>query len=176
MKLTLTLLAALALAAPCMAAEPDPLAQAHTGKIQCLTPDTKAKTCRSTLAYAFGPGGAIRVSAETAVSETGPIIIMKRQGPIAMKDGALCRTLTTSDIETANFFISGRPATAKEASGLRAEMKTEYAGLIGKELCTRYTADGAGQKATMTVNGAPQPDVTDTAIWIDPKAGYKVSP
>jgi hypothetical protein len=163
----------LAAATPTLAAEPDPLAQGRAGKAQCFTPDVKAKTCRQIVSFTFGSGGAIVTHASTALNEN---VVMHHGGAVTIKAGAVCRRLTTAEMDQSTFTLGGKPASAADTAALRAEVKTEYAGMIGKELCTSYRPAGRFFAASLAMDGVPQTDVSDTVLWVNPRDGYKLVP
>ena len=169
------IVAALVLTAvtPALAADADPLAQGRAGKAQCFTPDVKAKTCRQIVTFTFGPGGAIETHASTAMNDN---LIMHHGGVVTLKGGAVCRRLAAEDMDRATFSLGGKPASAADTQALRAEVKQEYAGMLGKELCTSYKPQGRLFAASLTMDGVPQGDVSDTVLWVNPKDGYKLVP
>jgi hypothetical protein len=163
----------LALASPALAADADPLAPGRAGKVQCFTPDVKAKTCRQIVSFTFGPGGAIVTHASTALNEN---VVMHHGGPVTIRAGAVCRRLAANDLDQASFSLGGKPASSADTAALRVEVKTEYAGMIGKELCTSYRPAGRFFAASLAMDGVLQTDVTDTVLWVNPKDGYKLVP
>jgi hypothetical protein len=155
------------------AADADPLEPGRAGKAQCFTPDAKAKTCRQIVTFTFGRGGAIETHASTAMNEN---IVMHHGGRVTLKGGAVCRRIGAEDMDHAAFTLGGKPASAADTKALRAEVKKEYAGIIGKELCTRYQQQGAVFAASLTMDGVDQTDVSDTVVWVNPKDGYRLVP
>lgn len=175
MKAMLMAAAVLALATPGAAAG-DLLAPARAGKTLCLSPKAAARTCRSMVSYSFGPGAAVTTRAQTLVTETAPVIVMSREGPARLRKGAICHKLVPADIDDARFTIGGKAASSAQASDLHISMKGQYADLIGKEFCSGFKAEGSGLRLSTSIDGKLQADVTDTAIWVEPAAGYKVAP
>jgi hypothetical protein len=48
--------------------------------------------------------------------------------------------------------------------------------ILGKEICTRYEADGSGLVAKVTIAGADSPAPDQPVKWVSPKDGYTVAP
>jgi hypothetical protein len=163
----------LILAPPALAADADPLAPGRAGQAQCFTPDEKAKTCRQIVTFTFGLGGVIETHASTAMNDN---LVMHHGGPVTIRNGAVCRRLATDDLERATFSLGGKSASPADTEALRAEIKKEYAGLIGKELCTSYRPAGRLVAASLTIDGVSQTDVADTVLWVNSKDGYKLVP
>lgn len=156
-------------------AQGDPLAPARSGKVLCFQPDARTHTCRSIVSYGFGRGGEIDTVAETMLSETGPVI-MNRTSVTTVRGDLVCGRIEARQLETATFTIAGRPASAADTSELRRELQSEYADLMGSELCTRYVPEGRVLRARIYLDEVPQNDITDIAVWINRIDGYRVSP
>lgn len=167
----LLLLATGALPTCALAAE-DPLAPARKGQVSCYQPNAAAKTCRAINSYRF-EGGKIVGLSQTSLTEA---VVMQRTAPVVVRDGAVCGTVRAEDIDTAAFLVRGQPATAEQTTALRDEVKRQYASLMGRELCTRFSGVGPVLTAAVAIDGQPQPDIKDTMMWVDPKAGFKVAP
>lgn len=164
----------LALAAPA-AAQTDLLAPARAGKLQCYTPDAADRSCRALIAYSFAAGGKVVSRSETVLSPDDPIL-MKRRAELTLRGGALCGRVQAGDLDQATFTIAGRAASPSETAILRARAKSEYAEIFGKEICTSFKPARGGLEAGMTLDGVPQPDVTDQVVWVDAKDGWVVGP
>jgi len=163
----------IAAAAPAVAADADPLAPGRVGKAQCFTPNLEAKTCRQIVTFTFGPAGSIETRASTAMNDN---LVMHHGGAVTIKAGAVCRRMAAQDLDRATFSLGGKPASAADTDALRAQVKKEYADMMGKELCTSYKRAGRLFAASMTVDGVPQTDVSDTVLWVNPKDGYRLVP
>jgi hypothetical protein len=170
--------AALALglmASPVMAQTSDVLAPARSGQLQCFEPNAAAKTCQSLGSYVFGADGAIENVAEILLMPS-PLIVMRASGPVTVENGAICGPLRAEDIANATFTVNGSPASAEEATQIRAAMQQQLAPMIGVQNCITLTPDGGGFRADSTIAGAPRPDLTQRTIWVDANDGWRVAP
>lgn len=102
-----------------------------------------------------------------------PLIVMRDQIPVVVRDGAVCGPLT--DLEGAVFTIDGQPADPQTAEMLRGQLSAAFAQL-GTEVCTHYTPQGEGWLAEAVIDGRPRPDLNQPVIWVSPTDGYSVRP
>jgi hypothetical protein len=156
-------------------ADSDPLAPAMAGQVQCYTPDTARRTCRSIGAYAKGAGG-VQNTAIVLVSAT-PLVTMETTAPVQVKGRAICGTLATRDLATARFRIDGQPADPQRLEGLRNAVGKAMEPLIGHEICSSNLASGSGpMTAQASLDGKRAPTLDQQMIWVSPRDGYRVAP
>jgi len=168
--ITLALLLAVAVPAPLQDA--DPLAPARDGQLQCHSPDTARKTCRALAGYTFAADGTIANQAEVMLSPA-PVIIMRDVAPVVVRDGAVCGPMT--GFEDAVFTVDGQPAGPATAEMIRVQVTAAFAQL-GTEGCTRYSPQGDGRMAEVSIDGVARPDLNQPVIWVSPSDGYSVRP
>lgn len=168
--ISLALAFALAAVAPQQPA--DPLGPAREGRLQCHSPDAARKTCGAIATYSFAADGTISNQAEVMLNPS-PLIVMRDQTPVVVRDGAVCGPLT--GLEGAVFTIDGQPADPQTAEMLRGQLSAAFAQL-GTEVCTRYTPQGEGWLAEAFIDGRPRPDLNQPVIWVPPTDGYSVRP
>ena len=106
--ISLALAFALAAVAPQQPA--DPLGPAREGRLQCHSPGAARKTCGAIATYSFAADGTISNQAEVMLNPS-PLIVMRDQIPVVVRDGAVCGPLTGLEGEgwLAEAFIDGRP-------------------------------------------------------------------
>lgn len=168
--ITLALTVALAAPAPMQAA--DPLAPAREGRLQCHEPDAARKACAALAGYTFAADGTILNQAEVMLNPS-PLIVMRDEEPVVVRDGAVCGRMT--GFEDTVFTVDGEPADPALAEALRGQVAAAFAEL-GTEGCTRYTPQGEGWLAEVSIDGAPRPEFNQRVIWVSPSDGYAVRP
>lgn len=168
--ITLALTLALAVPAPIEAA--DPLAPARDGKLQCHTPDKARKTCSALAGYTFAADGTIANQAEVMLNPS-PLIIMRDEAPVVVRDAAVCGPMV--GFEDAVFTIDGQPADPATAGMIRAQVTAAFSQL-GTEGCTRYSPQGEGWLAEVSIDGQPRAEFNQPVIWVSPSEGYTVQP
>jgi hypothetical protein len=156
-------------------AETDPLADARDGKLQCYAPDAARKTCKALAAYLIAPDGTINNPAVVLVAPN-PVIVMHVVSPVEIRDGAICGVARAEDIDAASIEVAGHPASPEEEGPIKAQIKNSIAPRIGKMICTSYLPGGDHLTAQVTVDGAPQPQLSASVIWVSREDGYRVSP
>ncbi|MCS6624504.1 hypothetical protein N0B44_16415 [Roseibacterium beibuensis] len=169
--ITLALTLALAPLAPLQSAD-DPLAPARSGQLQCHEPKAAEKTCAALAGYTFGADGVIINHAEIMLNPA-PLIVMRDDEPVVVRDGAVCGPM--SGFEDAVFTVNGQPADPQMAEMVRGQVTAAFAAL-GTEGCTRYTPQGDGWLAEVSIDGQPRPEFNQTVVWVSPADGYTVRP
>lgn len=160
-------LAATMFVASAAAQTDDPIARARTGQVECYTPDRVARTCRAMSTYRTLQDGRI---VNDAIVFLQPSIVMYVSSYVVVRDGMVCGSVTSEDLDGARFEVGGAPATPEQVSAIRAAIEQMFAG-IG-EICTRYTPGGDMISVTAFVDGVERPDFADQMIWIRPDDGY----
>ena len=168
--ITLALTLALAASAPLQAA--DPLAPAREGRLQCHEPDAARKTCAALAGYTFAADGTILNQSEVMLNPS-PLIVMRDEEPVEIRDGAVCGPL--GGFEDAVFTVDGQPADPAMAGMIRTQVSAAFSAL-GTEGCTRYTPQGEGWLAEVSIDGAARPEFNQPVIWVSPSDGYTVRP
>lgn len=162
------------LAAAAIAAAPaDPLAPARDGQMQCYRPDTVNRTCGQLVSYAFdGHGGIVEKQEMLLVAK--PLLVMRSQSSVALRDGAVCGLMAKSDIDTATITLDGNPAPDDLVAKVRAQLLETDGADLGKEGCTSFPADGDHFAARVAIAGVDRPELTVPVIWVKPDDGYKL--
>ena len=155
------------------AALPELIAPAGEGMLQCYSPDTSRKTCRSLAGYGAGPNGRIDNIAVVLISADSPVT-METVTPVEVKGRQVCGRISSQDIDAAKFQIGGAPADPTLAASLRESVKHALQGMFGKEICTTFVQDGEAVIARGTADGERLTD--QRVIWVSPEDGYLVGP
>ncbi len=172
MKYTAIVFAALTLSAAHAA---DPLAEAQSGKLQCYKPDTARKTCVALAGYVTQSDGTITNNAEVLISPQPPMV-MRVSSLVTIKGEAVCGVMRPADIEHADFLAGGNKLPDEQAAAIRAQMIPMLQSQFGKEVCTTYVPAGDRLRANVTIDGSPNPVLTQEVIWVKPDEGYQVGP
>lgn len=151
----------------------DPIAPAAAGKLQCHSPDVANKTCKSIAGYQTGADGVIRNTARLPLANEPPVALTLIS-TVTVRDGAVCGVVTASDLEAGVIEVNGQPLAADKAGQIIAKVEVAMAPFLGKEICTRYTANGAMLLAHASIDGVAQPALDQPVIWVDPADGYRV--
>lgn len=167
-------LAALAAAANTVPAT-DPLAPALGGKLQCHTPDTTRKTCRSLAGYSRNADGSYTNKA-TVLLAPSPVVTMAITTPVRVKAGAVCGTLAAEPIDAATIAVDGQTLAGDDDRNAKSQIKAAMQPILGQEICSRYTPAGDGFDVSGTVGGKPSPEGDQHMIWVSPADGYTVAP
>ena len=148
------------------AAPSDPIEPAKQGLVQCYAPDVAKKTCRSMGAYDV-QGDTILNAATTLVSPK-PLIVMRTVAPVQVKAGAICGVIQQSDLDRASFTYEGAAVRGDDAARMKTAISTAMAPLIGRELCTSFTAKGGMLAGEVSLDGVRQPDMDQKVLWVAP--------
>jgi hypothetical protein len=162
----------LALLAP---ADADPLAPAGEGKMLCHRIDRAERTCETLAGYARNADGSYRTTAIGLVS-TDPLMTITMHSTVHVRDGAVCERYGASDVQGAVRFADGTPVPAAKARERRKWLARQFAAFDGREICSRYTANGDSLRVQVTIDGDPQPEDPCVIEWVRPEDGYRVLP
>ncbi len=168
------LFALLALAAAPAGAYPAPLAPAAQGQVQCYAP-TDHKTCASIAGYVANGDGTFANVALVMLSKQ-PVVVMQTTTPVSIKQGAVCGAIHSQDVIGGSLTVNGQAVPADKATPLLTRIAASLDPILGHEICTVYTSDGATLTARATMDGKAQPDQDQKMIWVSPAQGYKVGP
>jgi hypothetical protein len=152
-----------------------PLQPASEGKLQCYSPNTERRTCRSLAGYELKPDGTIANSA-TVLLASEPVVVMATVSQVTIKNGQVCGLVRREDVQNASFAIGGAPASPEQTSALRDRLTTAMASLFGVEACTTYETAAGTMTAQAYIGGVRRPEADQTVIWVSPSDGYKVGP
>jgi hypothetical protein len=169
----LVVIAAALVSAASANANVDPLEQAKSGGLQCYTPNLEHKTCRVMSGYILGAEGTI-ASQSTVLVAPDPPVTMTTLTPVTIKDSAECGVIRETDIQSAQFTVSARPATPDQTVRLRAQMLEALKSQFGSEVCTSFPRVGDSVRASVTINGVAHPEASDVVIWVQPSDGFTV--
>ena len=153
-----------------------PLAPARSGQVQCYRPDRARKTCRSLAAYRAAPGGDYVNAATIPISPDG-VVTLTTETPVRVVAGAVCGALRAEDVARGTVIAGGTAVPPEQAAPLLAQIADLMSGLIGRQICTRYEAAPAGDLlARVTIDGAEQPEATQSVAWVGADEGYRIAP
>lgn len=168
---TFAALAALALA------DPDPLAPARTGQVQCYEPDMAQKTCESIGSYRFEPDGRILNKAEVVIDD-GVRIVMTAESEVHVRHDAECASEPLAPGQIRSIEIDGEALSGEDLDALRQELVAALNEALGDgEFCSTYHPKPDGSMVILsTVAGQPRPDLTSTARWVRREDGWRLQP
>ena len=168
------MLAALAMAAP---ADPNPLAPARDGRVQCYTPDVERQVCRAIGAYRFEPDGRIVNDAENMLSSV-PLGILYATSEVYIKDNAECSLGAFDEGHVRAIEVNGVALEGEQLASARSMVAEIMREAIGSgEYCSTYHPKPDGSlRALVTVDGMPRTDAEDTILWIRREDGWRVAP
>lgn len=171
------ILMTLAVLATAALADPNPLAPARDGQVQCYTPDVERKTCRAIGSYRFEPDGRIINDAENMLSAE-PLIILRARSEVYIRDNAECSSDVFDESHIQEIEVDGAVLEGEELASVRSLIADGMRESIGPgEYCSTYHPKPDGSlRALVTVDGVPQPEAEDTVLWVRPEDGWRVAP
>lgn len=175
MLLTLSLLAAEAVAPPLAPAEADPLARARRGLIECTQPDEAAKTCRSIARYTLNRDGTYQTVAEVLLGREPPVTF-ETTAQSSLEGPWVCGRFEEAAVRGGKLRVNGSVVPEEQAAPAREKLVAAMAAMFGRKICVSYHASGAGfiERGRIEGNGEPMPD--SYVMWVAPDAGYRVAP
>lgn len=167
-------LAALATAA---LADPDPLAPARGGQVQCYRPDVERKICRAIGSYRFESDGRIINDGENMLSRE-PLIILRAGSEVYIKDNAECASTAFDESHIQEIEVDGVKLEGESLASARSVIAESMREAIGPgEYCSTYHPKPDGSlRALVTVDGVPRPEAEDTVLWVRREDGWRVAP
>ena len=149
----------------------NPLAPAKLGKLMCYSPDQALRTCGAMAAYGFPTDGKILNRAQVVVTPS-PYTVMTTLTAVTLRGPAVCGRMEGA--AEATFTIDGKPADAATTADLRGQIARAFTAYEGVEVCTAYVPFREGFMATVSIGGAPRPDMNQPVIWVELNDGYVV--
>ena len=158
-------------------ADPDPLAPARAGQVQCYEPDVEQKTCESIGTHRFEHDGRIVSKAEIVINDDMRILLVA-QNEVYIRDGAECSSGPLSPDEILSIEIDGEALSGGELDSLSEELVAALNEVLGDgEFCSTYHPKPDGSMVVLsTVGGEPRPDLTSTARWVRREDGWRLQP
>jgi hypothetical protein len=171
------ILTTLAASAVLALVDPDPLAPARTGQVQCSEPDVEQKTCESIGSYRFEPDGRIVSKGEIIVHDGARILIIA-EDEVYVRDGAECSSDPLAPDQIRSIEIDGEALSGDGLNTLRQELVTALNEALGDgELCSTYHPKPDGSMVVLTtVAGQPRADLTSTVRWVRREDGWRLQP
>ncbi len=161
----------LAIAAPQPAPAPDALDPARAGKIRCIGPDTRLRTCTTMVRYTVHEGGTFD-AAVTGVVSTEPTILIEYHATGQIEDGAVCSTIRPIDFTSGRLTKDSAPLAPVLEGPVRQRLMLALQPLAGKKRCYRDRPDGDGLVSSITIDGLVRSDMNQRAIWVSPEEGW----
>jgi hypothetical protein len=159
-----------------VAAVPDPLGPARSGRLQCFTPDTSRKMCHALAGYTFGPGRTIQVRADILMAPASLLIVMRTSTSVELRSGAVCGQARARDIEASTFTIAGRPVPQQMVQLASPQILSVMRSHLDQEICSTFAPNGSAFTTQLTIDGVAHPEISETFLWVRPNDGYRVGP
>ncbi|ESQ94209.1 hypothetical protein [Asticcacaulis benevestitus] len=167
--------AMLTAAALSASAYPDPIAPAARGQMQCYSPNTAAKSCKS-LAIYTAKGNGTFANTVIVLVKASPVTLLETVADVTMRDGAVCGAITEANIRTAKLSANAQAVPPEQAAPFMEQLVTALTPVLDRDICTRYEGPGPLLTAKATMDGVPQPDDDQTVLWVSASDGYAVKP
>lgn len=162
------------LVAAAAAASANPIAPGLTGKLRCQGPNETAKTCQSIISYKDAGGGSYLAHSSVMLNPE-PLVVADSDTKALVRDGNVCATIHSSDIDAATISLGGAPLDDPMATMVKGKIKDKLPGL-DKEVCATFTQQGSDWVSTPIIDGKADTTKTQKFIWIASTDGYKVGP
>jgi hypothetical protein len=169
MRAILAAFLACAAAGSAYAQDVDPVTRTRDGVVECFGPNIVARTCEVISSFRVLDDGQILADGVVHI-QNNPAIVLYATSRLSVRDGMLCERVERATIEAARITVDGRAAEP----AIERQIKDIFWNNVGAfgELCTRYTADGAGATVTFFADGVERPEMANRVIWIRPEDGY----
>jgi hypothetical protein len=152
-------------------ATPDPLAQARAGKLQCVQPNKEKKTCLAIGSYTVKPDGSYE-SAVTVLINPAPAMTMETRSKGKVENGQVCGVILKEDYDAAKLTMGGAPMDETMAAGVRTQIGSVLAPMVGKKGCSSEKADGEMMISEVSLDGVAHPEMTQKFVWVGADEGY----
>ncbi|MDQ0250898.1 hypothetical protein J2W22_002962 [Sphingomonas kyeonggiensis] len=161
----------LATAAPAPLPAPDLLDPARAGKIRCINPDSRARTCATMVRYTVHADGRFD-AVITGVVSTEPTILIEYQTPGQIEDGAVCSTVRPIDFTSGKLTKDGAALAPAVETSVRQRLMLALQPLAGRKRCYRDRPDGDGLVSDVIIDGQVRADMNQRALWVSPEEGW----
>ena len=171
MSLAVALLSALVLQ------QPDPLAPAREGQLQCFQPDQAQKTCGAIGRYEFGADGAIFVNSRVAIMAS-PLVTFESRTAVTLRDGQECSQTDDAGADIQTIEINGAALSGPAFEQAREQIGQQLNAIIGgAELCSTYSPQTDGTiQVTTSANGVEKRELSGALIWVGADEGWTLAP
>ncbi|MDF2384898.1 hypothetical protein JMG10_25725 [Nostoc ellipsosporum NOK] len=159
----------LAAAAPMPGA--DALDPARAGKIRCIGPDTRARTCATMVRYTVHEDDRFE-AVVTGVVSTEPMILIEYQTSGRIEDGAVCSTVRPVDFKSGKLSKDGAPLAPAVETSIRERLMLALQPLAGRKRCYRDKVDGDGIVSDIVIDGLVRADMNQRVLWVSPEDGW----
>ena len=152
------------------------MAPARQGMQQCQSPNVETKTCFSLTRVSQATPSTYRFDTEMLFDEVGPVIASERS-LVTVRGSEVCQVMKADEGAGASFTSNGQPLSASDAAVYRARLRSNFAGLAGRRVCTRIVAEEDGSlTVAATLDGRRIPAGDYPMLWVKPEDGWKVGP
>lgn len=162
------------LVAAAAAATANPIAPGLAGKLRCQGPNEAAKTCQSIVSYKDAGGGNY-LAHSSVMLRPEPLVVADSDTQALVRDGNVCATIRSSDIDAATISVGGAPLDDAMAAMVKGKIKEKLPSL-DKEVCAVFSQQGADWVSIPIIDGKPDTTKMQKFIWVAAADGYKVGP
>lgn len=171
MLLAILLMAAAADAAP----ETDVLAQARAGRVLCVNPDPKSKTCSTIDTFVIAKDGAVTDVGELLIAADQPLTL-EVASTVQIDTALICGSMELADLKAGRVRFEGQPVSPDRNAAVLDVFVERLKPLAGRRVCeVLRLEDGQlrkfGQVGRVDVALPGKP-----VQWVSPTEGYKVAP
>lgn len=155
----------------------NPLIPAQAGELQCYSPNTEKKTCRSLATYKEDESGGYANTAVVLLSNSRAITL-ETITEVKLIDGAVCGKILAEDILRGTIKADGNSMPAERVASVLDQVAKAMAerSLTGHEICTRYETTSERLTAKASIDGVYHPELDQPVVWVKPTDGYTVAP
>jgi hypothetical protein len=151
--------------------EADPLAPARQGKIRCVQPDTRARTCATMVRYSVRDDGRFD-AVVTGVVASEPLILLEYRSAGQVEDGAVCAVVRPIEFSAGRLSKDGAPLSPAVESNVRSRLMLALQPLAGHKRCFRDKTDAEGVLSDVMIDGSVRGEMRQRVLWVSPEDGY----
>ena len=152
------------------------LAPATRGLAQCQMPSPETKTCFS-LSKIRKTGPASYVYDTELLVDAAGGVTATFHSPVSVRGSEVCQAINGRDIAGATFASQGQRLSAADAAAYRAQLRANFAGMMGHTICTRVVRGSGGTQTVIGwLDGARIPAGDYEMMWVSRASGWRVAP
>lgn len=155
--------------------ETDVLGQANAGKVLCVNPDAKTKTCSTIDTFVVAQDGSVIDMGELLIATDQPLTL-EVSSVVHIENATICGSMELADLKEGRVRLNGQLVSPDRNAAVLNIFVERLKPLAGRRVCeVLRLEDGQlrkfGQVERVDINLPAKP-----VQWVSPTEGYKVAP